>query len=72
MSDSDFYRDYQAGVRDHLMRELPCERIARLVEGQDAPAGYEISRVFSFTDEPVGTGTNTQRVYLVSLRPATR
>ena len=53
-------------------RTPPGERIARLIEGQPAPAGFEIVRVLQETTQPAApfNGANYERVYVVVVSPA--
>ncbi|MBD0328789.1 MAG: hypothetical protein ICV64_01610 [Thermoleophilia bacterium] len=39
--------------------------IARLREGDPLPEGARFSQILGTTEEPIGTGTRTRRVYLV-------
>ena len=47
---------------------MTSERIVRLRNGQDAPKGWEIVRLLAQEQVPVGTGTNTETVYVAVVR----
>ena len=49
-----------------------CETLLRLRAGEHAPPGYEIKRVIGVYEQPIGAGTNSEKVYVVAVRSATR